>query len=76
MGAKVTVYEPDPHNCKMIEKNLSLNGFDAEIMQAALVHDDKEQIILFIGNNNNVLAQLDCKKVGTTKDIKVALRQI
>lgn len=53
-GAKVTVYEPDPNNCKMIERNLKINNFDAEIKQAALVHDDKKQIILFIGNNNNV----------------------
>ncbi len=70
MGAKVTVYEPDPHNCKMIEKNLSLNGFDAEIMQAALVHDDKEQIILFIGNNNNVWRNSIVKK-WNNKGIKV-----
>jgi predicted RNA methylase len=54
LGAKVTVYEPDPYNCNMIEKNLKLNGFKAEIKQSALVHDNKKEIILFIGNNNNV----------------------
>tara|TARA_R110000823_G_scaffold30369_2_gene87186 strand:- start:985 stop:1680 length:696 start_codon:yes stop_codon:yes gene_type:complete len=54
LGAEVTIYEPDPYNCKMIEKNLAINGFEAEIIQAALVHDDTKNINLFIGNNNNV----------------------
>lgn len=53
-GAKVTIYEPDPNNCRMIERNLALNGFDAEIKQRALVHNDRQEAILFIGNNNNV----------------------
>ena len=42
-GAKVTVYEPDPYNCEMIKKNLELNGFEAEIKQAALVHNDTKE---------------------------------
>jgi len=33
-GARVTVYEPDPYNCKMIEKNLKLNNFEADIVCA------------------------------------------
>ena len=47
-GANVTVYEPDPFNCEMIKKNLLLNGFKAIIKQAALVHNDTKEIILFI----------------------------
>jgi len=69
-GAKVTVYEPDPFNCKMIEKNLRLNGFDAEIKQAALVHDDRKDVTLFIGNNNNVWRNSIVKK-WNNKGIKV-----
>lgn len=53
-GAKVTVYEPDPFNCKMIEKNLKLNGFDAEIVCAGLVHNDVKRANLYVGNNGNV----------------------
>lgn len=53
-GAKVTAYEPDPFNCKMIEKNLKLNGFDAEIVCAGLVHNDIKSTNLYIGNNGNV----------------------
>ena len=53
-GAKVTVYEPDPFNCKMIEKNLKLNGFDAEIVCAGLVHNDAKRANLYVGNNGNV----------------------
>ena len=53
-NASVEVYEPDPFNCEMIERNLKLNGFRAKIHQAALVHDDRESAVLFIGNNNNV----------------------
>ncbi len=54
LGAKVTVYEPDPYNCDMIRRNLKLNGFTAIIKQAALVHDDTTSTTLFIGNNNQV----------------------
>ena len=52
--AKVTVYEPDPNNCKMIEKNLKLNGFDANVICAGLVHNDLKKTILYVGNNGNV----------------------
>jgi len=54
LGAEVTVYEPDPFNADMIERNLRLNGFSATIKQAALVHDDRESTILHIGNSNQV----------------------
>ena len=53
-GAEVTVYEPDPFNCKMIEQNLKLNNYDANIKQVALVHNDVKEANLYIGNNNNV----------------------
>lgn len=54
LGAKVTVYEPDPHNCKMIEKNLKLNGFTAEVICAGLVHNNLKKVNLYVGNNGNV----------------------
>jgi len=54
LGAKVIVYEPDPSNCKMIEMNLKLNGFNAEIKNVALVHNDSKQANLYVGNNGNV----------------------
>lgn len=54
LGANVIVYEPDPNNCKMIEKNLKLNGFTAEIKNVALVHNDSKQANLYVGNNGNV----------------------
>jgi len=69
-GANVTVYEPDPFNCEMIKKNLDLNGFKAEIKQAALVHDGTKEIILFIGNNGNVWRNSIIKK-WNNKGIKV-----
>jgi len=54
LGAKVIVYEPDPNNCKMLEMNLKLNGFNAEINNVALVHNDSKQANLYVGNNGNV----------------------
>lgn len=69
-GAKVTVYEPDPFNCEMIEKNLALNGFEATIKQVALVHNDTKEITLFIGNNGNVWRNSIVKK-WNNKGIKV-----
>jgi len=53
-GAKVTVYEPDPYNCEMIEKNLKLNGFKADIVCAGLVHNQTKKANLYVGNNGNV----------------------
>jgi len=70
-GAEVTVYEPDPFNCQMIEENLKLNGFKANIKEAALVHNDVKELILFIGNNNNVWRNSIVKK-WNNKGIKVA----
>jgi len=69
-GAEVTVYEPDPYNCEMIEKNLKLNGLTATIKQVALVHNDKTEAYLFIGNNNNVWRNSIVKK-WNSKGIKV-----
>lgn len=54
LGAKVTVYEPDPYNCEMIHKNLKLNGFNAEVVCAGLVHNEVKKTKLFVGNNGNV----------------------
>ncbi len=54
LGAEVTVYEPDPFNVDMIKRNLRLNGFDATVKQAALLHDDRKSVTLFIGNNSQV----------------------
>jgi FkbM family methyltransferase len=53
-GAKVKVFEPDHYNCEMIEKNLKLNNFKAEIVCAALVHNKVKEAVLFVGNNGNV----------------------
>jgi FkbM family methyltransferase len=69
-GAQVTVYEPDPYNCELIEKNLKLNGLTATIKQVALVHNDKTEAYLFIGNNNNVWRNSIVKK-WNNKGIKV-----
>ena len=53
-GAKVDVYEPDPFNCEMIEKNLKANGFKANVHDKGLVHNDVKKVNLFVGNNGNV----------------------
>ena len=54
LGAQVTTYEPDPFNCDMIEKNLKLNGFSANIVRVGLVHNDAKKANLYVGNNGNV----------------------
>lgn len=53
-GAKVDIYEPDPFNCKMIEANLKLNGFDANVHCKAVVANDRKEMTLYVGNNGNV----------------------
>jgi FkbM family methyltransferase len=62
LKADVVTYEPDPYNCEIIEKNLRLNGFRANVKQRALVHDDRDEVVLFIGNNNNVWRNSIVKK--------------
>lgn len=52
-GANVRVYEPDPNCCKMIEKNLQLNGFNAEIINKALVSDKRKDAVLYSGLNKS-----------------------
>ena len=69
-GADVTIYEPDPYNCEMIKKNLKLNGFNAKIVQSALVHNNRKEVVLFIGNNNNVWRNSIVKK-WNNKGLKV-----
>lgn len=54
LGANVTTYEPDPNNCRMLEKNLKLNNFNANIKNVALVHDQTKKANLYVGNNGNV----------------------
>lgn len=54
LGANVEVFEPDPNNCRMIEKNLKLNGFKANVHCVALVHNQIKKANLYIGNNGNV----------------------
>jgi len=70
LGGNVTIYEPDPNNCQMIKKNLELNNFKAEIKQVALVHNDRKEAVLFIGNNNAVWRNSIVKK-WNNKGIKV-----
>lgn len=53
-GATVDLYEPDPFNCKMIEKNLRLNDFDANIHQKAVVANDSKKMTMYVGNNLQV----------------------
>ena len=53
-GATVDIYEPDPFNCKMIEKNLKLNSFQANIIQKAVVASDSKRMTMYVGNNMQV----------------------
>jgi len=52
LGAKVTCYEPDPNLCKMIELNLKENNLNANIINAALVHNDAKKAKMFFGNQS------------------------
>jgi FkbM family methyltransferase len=52
LGAKVTCYEPDPNLCKMIELNLKENNLNANIINAALVHNDAKKAKMFFGSQS------------------------
>ena len=53
-GATVEVYEPDPFNCKMIERNLVGNGYEADVFQKAVVANDVKEMTMYVGNNMQV----------------------
>ena len=53
-GATVDIYEPDPYSCKMIEKNLKVNNYNANIFQKAVVGNNKNRMTMYVGNNKNV----------------------
>lgn len=50
-GATIDVYEPDPFNCKMIEKNLKANNYDANIHQKAVVSTNDKYMTMYVGND-------------------------
>lgn len=49
-GAIVDIYEPDPFHCKQIEKNIMENNWNANIIQAAVVANNKKEMIMYVGN--------------------------
>jgi len=66
-GATVDVYEPDPFNCKMIEKNLKLNNMDANIHNLAVVANDMKKMTMYVGNNMQVWRNSLYKNWGNQK---------
>ena len=66
-GATVDVYEPDPFSCKMIEKNLKANNYNANIIQKAIVASDKKLMTMYVGNNMNVWRNSLYKNWGNQK---------
>ena len=66
-GATVDIYEPDPFSCKMIEKNLKVNDYDANIYQKAVVANDKKKMTMYVGNNMNVWRNSLYKNWGNEK---------
>jgi len=66
-GATIDVYEPDPFNCKMIEKNLKLNNMDANIHNLAVVGNDMKKMTMYVGNNMQVWRNSLYKNWGNQK---------
>lgn len=66
-GAHVEIYEPDPFNCRMIEKNLKLNGFKAKVHQKAVVANDMKKMTMYVGNNMQVWRNSLYKNWGNQK---------
>ena len=66
-GATVDIYEPDPFSCKMIEKNLKVNNYNANIIQKAVGANDKKKMTMYVGNNNQVWRNSLYKNWGNEK---------
>tara|TARA_R100001443_G_scaffold18979_1_gene30286 strand:- start:3166 stop:3849 length:684 start_codon:yes stop_codon:yes gene_type:complete len=66
-GATVEIYEPDPFNCKMIERNLKLNNYNAKIINKAVVSSEKKQMTMYVANNLQVWRNSLYKNWGNQK---------
>ena len=51
----------------MIEKNLKVNDYDANIFQKAVVSNDNKKITMYVGNNMNVWRNILYKNWGNEK---------
>jgi FkbM family methyltransferase len=48
----VDIYEPDPFNCKMIERNMAINNFkNFKVHQKAVVSSDVKKMKMYVGND-------------------------
>jgi FkbM family methyltransferase len=61
-GATVDVYEADNEHCELIKMNLKLNGFQANVINKAVVHDHNKEIYLNIQKNGNTWRNSIIKK--------------
>ena len=66
-GATVDIYEPDPYNCKMIERNLKLNNMNANIYQKAVVAGKSKKMKMYVGNDLQVWRNSLYKNWGNEK---------
>ncbi len=66
-GATVDVYEPDPYNCRMIEKNLKINNMQANIMQKAVVANNMKKMTMYVGRNKQTWRNSLYKNWGSSK---------
>ena len=62
------IYEPDPFNCKMIERNLLINGFgNFNIHQKAVVANNLKKMKMYVGNKNQTWRNSLYKNWGNQK---------
>jgi len=74
MGAEVVAVEPDPSACARLRENLNLNGYDAEVIEAALV-DRPGPVRLSQGSDTmNRLVESGIEVAGRTLDDVLAGR--
>lgn len=66
-GSSVDIYEPDPFNCRMIEKNLKANNYNANIHQKAIVATTRKKMVMYVGNNMQVWRNSLYKNWGNQK---------
>ncbi len=68
-GATVDVYEADKEHCEIINLNLALNGFKADVINKAVVSDDTKEITLYVQKNGNTWRNSIIKNWGGGKKI-------
>jgi FkbM family methyltransferase len=76
LGAAVTAYEPEPANARLTRANLELNGFQAQVIEAAVVADTETRDSIRLYTSENAYWRHSIYKPGKRQYVDVPAARI